>query len=318
MYICSQTKGRSRRVHGNVSAAYNRDFFACNDRRIIAVIKRLHQIASCQIFIGGKYTVCIFPRNAHEHWKTCAGSDKYGFKPFLFHKLIDGCGFTDYNVCFKFHTQFFYFFDFFCHYFLFRKTEFRDAIHKHAAQFVECLKYGHLIPHFGQIACACQSGRTGTDHGNFMSVHFFSALRLDVMFQCIICNKPLQFSDGYRLAFNAADTDTLTLRLLRADTSADCRKSAGFSDYFISLFDISFFNLMNKSRNINGYRTSFDAFGIPAVQTSLCLFHCLFLIVSKTNFIKICRTYFWILLSDRHFFQHISHYSSPPQCPHPP
>ena len=56
--------------------------------------------------------------------------------------------------------------------------------------------------------------------------------------------------------------------------------------------DISFLYFLNKCRNIDRYRTSFDTFCIFTIQASCCLFHCLFLIISKTNFFKICCTYF--------------------------
>ena len=41
-------------------------------------------------------------RNSHEHRKTCTRADKYSFKSLVLDQLIDGCGFTDNNVCFKF------------------------------------------------------------------------------------------------------------------------------------------------------------------------------------------------------------------------
>ena len=183
---------------------------------------------------------------------------------------------------------------------------------------MKCFKYRHIISHLCQIACAGESGWSGTDHSYLMTVLFFCTFWFDVMLQCIICHKTLQFSDGYRISFDTTDTLSFTLRLLRADTSTDCRKCGRLSDDLVCFLDISFLYFLNKCRNIDRYRTSFDTFCIFTIQASCCLFHCLFLIISKTNFFKICCTYFWILFSDRYSHHSFCHYSSPPQCPHPP
>ena len=172
---------------------------------------------------------------------------------------------------------------------------------------MKSLKYRYIISHLGKISRAGQTGRTGTDHCYFVTVLLFGSFRFDIMLQSIVCDKTLQFSDGYRISFDAADTLSFALRLLRADTSADCRQCGRLTDDLIGFLDIAFFYFLNECRNIDGYRASFDTFRIFTVETSGCLFHCLFLIISKTNFFKICRTFFRILFSDRYSHHSLCH-----------
>ena len=69
---------------------------------------------------------------------------------------------------------------------------------------------------------------------------------------------------------------------------------------------------MNKSRNINGYRTSANTLGVLTIQATACLFYSLFLCISKAHFLKIRRTYLRLLLTDWNSYKSI-HYLSPPQ-----
>ena len=67
------------------------------------------------------------------------------------------------------------------------------------------------------------------------------------------------------------------------------------------------------SRDISAfYRTALNTLCIFAVQAALSLCHRFFFIIAKTYFFEITCAFFCILLSDRDFFHHISHYSSPP------
>ena len=172
---------------------------------------------------------------------------------------------------------------------------------------MKCFKYCHIIAQLCKISCACKSGWTRTDYSDLMPVLLFCSFRFNIMLQCIICNKTLQLSDRYRISLDSTDTLSFTLRFLWADTSTNCRKCGRLTDDLISLFDISFLYFLNKCRNINRYRTSFDTFCIFTIETSGCLFHCLFLIISKANFFKIRCTHFWILFSDRYSLHSLCH-----------
>src|SRR5699024_6334695 len=134
-----------------------------------------------------------------------------------------------------------------------------------------------------------------------MSVLCLSTNRFNIIFKSIVGNKSLQLSDRHRLAFDSSDAFSLTLGLLRADTSADRRKGAGLSDHLVCFLNITFLDFMDESWNIDGYRTSLDTFCILAVQASRRLVHCFFQIISKTNLVKVRCTYFRILLPYRNF-----------------
>ncbi len=301
MYLRAETQCRSCRIHGYVSAAHDCYFFAACDRCIIRFVKGFHQIASGQVLIGGKYAVGIFSRNAHKHRKTCAGADKNGLKAFFLNKLIDGGRLSDDHIGLKLHAQLFHLFDLFCNHLLLRKTELRNPVYKHSAQLVKSLKHSHLVSHLCQVSRTGQTGRAGTDDSNLMSVGAFRSFRFDVMFQSIIRNEPLQLADGYRFALDPADTFSLTLGFLWTYASADCRQGGSSSDHLICLFNIAFLDFLNKSRNIDGYRTSADALCILAVDAAGSFFHGFLLVISQTNLFKICSAYFWFLFSDRHF-----------------
>ena len=92
---------------------------------------------------------------------------------------------------------------------------------------MKSFKYSYIITSFCKITCTGKSGRTGTDHCNFMSVLNFCSNRFDIMFQSIVSNKSLQLTDRNSFTFDSADTFTLTLGFLRTYTSTDSRKCGG-------------------------------------------------------------------------------------------
>ena len=120
------------------------------------------------------------------------------------------------------------------------------------------------------------------------------------MLKRIVRNEPLQLSDGNRVALDAADTFALALGFLRTDTSADRRQRGRLADHLVSLLDISFLHLGDKSRNVDGNRTAGDALCILTVNAACGLFHSLFFIVAVANLLEVCRSFFRVLLSDRH------------------
>ena len=52
MYLGSQTQRRPGRIHGNVSSSDYHYLLSYHQRCVIVIAERLHQVASCQIFIG--------------------------------------------------------------------------------------------------------------------------------------------------------------------------------------------------------------------------------------------------------------------------
>ncbi len=170
---------------------------------------------------------------------------------------------------------------------------------------MQCLEDCNIIPHLRQITGTGQAGGAGTDHRYFLILLLFRTFRPDTVLSCPVSHETLQLADRNRLSLNAADTLTLTLALLRADTAAYSRKGRSLADDLIGCFDIAFLDLLNKSWNINRNRTSLDTLRILTINTTGGLPHCLFFIISQTYFFKICRTYLRILFTDRYFLQYI-------------
>ena len=301
MYLCTKTKRCSCSVHCYVSATYNCNFFAVENRSIVIFTECFHKIISCQILIGREYTICLLSRNSHKHRKAGTGTDKYSLKAFFFQKLIDSYGFSNNNICFNFNAKRFYIFYFFCNNLVLWKTEFRNSIYKNAACFVKCLKNCHIISHFCKVARTGKTSRTGTDDCDFMTIFLFCRSWFDSVLFCPVCNKTLQLTDRNRLTLDAADTFSLALTFLRTYTSTYCRKCAGFADHLISCFHISFFYFMDKCRNINGNRAALYTFCIFTVNAACCFFHCFFFVISKTNFFKVLCTNFRSLFSYWYF-----------------
>ena len=103
MYFCAKTKCCSGSIHSYVTTTDNGYFLACCDWCI-----KNHRMPSSGYFLSGIHLQrtlrCCLARDSHEHWKSCSGTDEYSFKIFLFHQLVDGCRFTDDNICLEFNA----------------------------------------------------------------------------------------------------------------------------------------------------------------------------------------------------------------------
>ena len=193
MYLGTQTKSGSGGVHSHVSAADNDDLFAVDDRCVIVVAEGFHQIVSGQILVGREHAVGLLSRNAHEHGKSRAGADEYGFKAFLLHQLVDGDGFADDHVCLDLYTKGTNIFHFLRHDLVLRKTEFRDTVDQNAACLVQRFEDGHVIAHLRQVAGAGKACRAGTDDSHLMAVLLFGGLRLDAVLSAQSATKRSSF-----------------------------------------------------------------------------------------------------------------------------
>ena len=302
MRFRTQTKCCSCSIHSHVSTTYNSHLFGMHDRSIGIRRKGLHQIAPGQILIGREHTVCLLTGNSHKFRKSGTGTDKDSRKAFFFHQIIDRYRLADYHIGLDLHTKGLDIFNFLLNNIFFGKTEFRNAVNKHSSGLMQCLKDRYIIAQLCQISRTGQTGRTGADNSHLLTVLFLCSLRLDSVLFCPVSYKTLQLSDGDCLPFNATDTFSFTLALLRADTAADCRKCRRLTDDLICLLDIAKLYLLDKARNIDGYRTSLHALRIFAVDTPFGLTHRFFFIITKTDLFKIGCSFLCILFSDRYFF----------------
>ena len=104
MHLCAKTQRRSCSIHSYVAASHDSHLFPSHNRRTGILVKSFHQIASGQIFIGGKYAVCLLSRYSHKFGKSRAGTDKDGGKPLFIQKLVDGNGLTYHYIRLNLHT----------------------------------------------------------------------------------------------------------------------------------------------------------------------------------------------------------------------
>ena len=176
---------------------------------------------------------------------------------------------------------------------------------------MKSFKNRYVIAQLCKISRTSQTGRTCTDDSHFLSVRLTCLRCLITVLSCPVCNKTLQLTDSNRLSLDTADTNALTLCLLRAHSSANSRKRGGTGDDLSRFLDISFFYLMNEFINLNRYGTTYHTLRISTIQATLRLFLCFFLRISQTYFFKILRTNLRFLFSHRNSLHHISHIFPP-------
>jgi len=185
---------------------------------------------------------------------------------------------------------------------------------------MQTLEYCYFIAFVDQVACACKSGRACSYDGYLMAVALCRfQLFVTIVGSMPVGNESLKTSDGYRHTLFSAGTNAFALGLLRADTSADSRKSTGIRDDTIGFREIPLLHLSDEIRNPDIDRASADAQRLLAVQAACCVRNRFLFIVSETNLIKIMCTDLRVLLSYRNLLHHICHYAFPPsQFPQPP
>ena len=132
------------------------------------------------------------------------------------------------------------------------------------------LEYGNLVTQASEVAGAGQTRRACTNDGNLVTVGFRLYCLLGAVFARVVGNKALQTADGYRLALDAADTVTLALALLRADTAADSRQCGGFLDLRSRFEELALSDQRDELRDLDLYRTAGHAGLVLAVQAALC------------------------------------------------
>ena len=302
MHFCSQAQCRPGSIHGHIAASYHSHLSALHNRRLRTTLKSFHQIASGQILIGRKDTVCVLSGNPHKLRQTCTGTDEHGVKTLLLNQFVNGNGFSHYHIGLYLNSQRFHILNLRCHHFLLGKTELRNTVNQHAPGLVKRFKNSHIISHFCQISGTGQSGRTGTYDRNAPALFLGCACGLDPLFPGPVGHKTLQFADGDRISLDPPDAFAFTLGLLGTYTATDRRKRTVLTDDLVGLLDLSFLYLFNKTRNIDRHRTPLDTLCILAVYAPGSFRLSLFLIISQADFLEIGGALFGILLSHRNSF----------------
>ena len=266
----AQTQRASGRIHRYIAAAYDRHLTVLLDRRIGTFFVCLHQIDSRQELIGRIYTIQRLARNSHKTRQSRSGSDKYSFISHFIHQLVDGQHLTDYAVALYIHAQRLQAVHFLLHNTL-GQTELRNTIDQHAARQMKRLIDRYRVSLFRQISGTCQACRTCSDHRDLMAIRLWSDRRFRRIGIMPVCYKTLQTADSNRIALDTAHALALALALLRAYTTAYRRKRAGLRDYLIGSLKIFLFDLTDKVRDLDRYRTPLDTGHIFTIQAPLRL-----------------------------------------------
>jgi len=190
-------------------------------------------------------------------------------KPFVVHQLIDCNGASHNYVAFNLDTEFSNLLNFIVYHFFLRQTEFRNPVYQNASRLVQRLKNGYITTGFRQIGGTSQSGRPGPDYGHFLPVGFYIFNRCVFVLACPVGHVSFQFSYGNRFVLDAHDTGSFTLRLLRADASANGRQGRIFPNNGRRPGHISVKNGFYELRYLNIDRTGSHTSGILALNATI-------------------------------------------------
>ena len=298
--------GAARRVHGHVAAAHDCNLVRVEDRGGGAVLVGLHQIDTGQVLVGRVNAVGVLARHADKARQACARADKDGLVA-VGKQLVDGLGAADNKVQHKFNAEVFQRVDLLLHDRL-GQTEFRDAVHQHAACGVQGFEYRYLIAHARKVARAGQAGRACAHDRALVAVGSGLCSLLLAMLARVVRDKPLQAADRHRLALDAAHALLLALGLLRAYTAADSRQRGGLLDLGRCFEELALGNQRDELRDLDLHRAARDAGLVLAVQAALRFFDRHFRRVAERDFVKVLVAHVRRLLGHGHLFRvHIRH-----------
>ena len=316
--LSAQALGAAGGVHGHVAAAHHGHLLALqiHDGRIAVLPIGLHQVDTGQELIGGIHALQVLAGNMHEHGQTGAGADKHSLEAVLLHQLIDGDGTAHHGIGLNLYPHSLQA----VHFLLddgLGQTELGNTVHQHAAGQMQGLKHGDLIALLGQVACAGQARRAGTDDRHLMTV----GSRLGSGFRAVgvvpVSHKALQTADTHRLALLTADAVHLTLALLRADAAAHGRQGAGLVDHLIGALVVLRHDLADKFGDLDIDRTAADTGMVLAVQAALRLVQRLLLSIAQRHFQEVAVAHVGVLGGHRILLSthiEVRHITLPPAC----
>ena len=212
--------GRAGGVHGDVAAADGGNAFAMQDGGIGAreLVGR-HEVDAGEVLVGGIDAFEVLAGHVHEDRQAGAVGDEHSIK--LGAQLLQSVSAANDGVADDLHpgllqAAHFGLDD------LLGETKFRDAVHQHAARFVEGLEHSDIVAELGQFTRRGESARPGADHGDLLASGR-SDLKglLVVMAARPIADVSLQVTNRHGQALIAADALDLALGFLRAHAAGD-------------------------------------------------------------------------------------------------
>ena len=297
--ICvgTQAFGRPHCVHCHITATHNGHLLTAPYGGVVLLGgKSTHQVDTGQELVGREYTVEVLALDAHKFGQTCARAYKYCVEALFVHQAVDGYGTAHDDVLLELNAQPCDLLDLSGHDALFGQTELGNAVAQHAAQAVECLKYGNLVAQFGQIGSTSQAGRATTHNGHFLAVFLDVECLFRAVLQLPIAHKALQLADSHGLVLDAQDTRAFALALLGAHTATNRGQQRVLGNNLGSHGIVALANGSDEVGNLDTHRASAHTARIAAVQTARSLPLSLLYIKSVAHLLEVGGTFGGVLL----------------------
>jgi hypothetical protein len=160
---------------------------------------------------------------------------------------------------------------------------------------VESFENGDFVSEFGKVAGACESGRTGTDDGDFVSVGRSGNGLLITVISVPVSYETLKTADSNRLAFDAAYALGFALSFLRTYTAADSGKGRGLMDDLIGTLEIAFLDFLNEFGDMDVNGATVNTGHVLAVQAALRFIESYLFCVTDSDLMEVVSTYQGIL-----------------------
>ena len=306
--VSPEPEGGSCSIHGNIAASNDAAFPSGMDRGQVVLAERLHEIVPGEEFVGGKDSVEVLTRDAHESWQAGSCAHENSLETFIVHQTVDCHRTSDDHIRLYLDSESLDLVDLALEDSVLRETELRDAIFKDTSCLVESFEYGDVVAFLGQVGGARQSCRAAS-----YDCHLRSAFRnlLDgFRDRGVVGDEAFKLSDSDRLALDSEYAGAFALGLLRAYTAADGRKGGIAGDYPCSPFDVTGGEMRDEFGNIHTHRAGRHTARILAVQATGCLSGGFRQVITITDFFEIMCSYLGILLPDRYSWDSCCHLTS--------
>ena len=153
--VSAKSFSRTTRVHSRV-ATTNDEYVLCWIKwRVGCRISRIHEVHTREVFVRRHDVYSILARNVHEVRQAGTRTDKYSLEALLLKFLYRDCLSYDY-VSLEMHAHLSEVLDLHIDNTV-RKTELRNAILQHTADFVKCLEHINIESLLYHIASETQS-----------------------------------------------------------------------------------------------------------------------------------------------------------------
>ncbi len=153
---------------------------------------------------------------------------------------------------------------------LLRQAEFGDAVDEHAADLVQGLEHGDLVPLDRQIAGAAQSGRPAADDRHFFTGRGGTLWQADLAGLAFeIGDEPLEIADRQRAESLGEHAGPFALVLLWADAAGHGGHDIVFANLGRGFQVFALQNQLDEIADLHAHRAAVHALGIGAAKATL-------------------------------------------------